>query len=194
MTGRAPTLDEVAREAGVSRSTASRAINGGERVSPKAQAAVDAAIARLGFQPNRAARALATAQTGSIALVIPEPDERFLTDPFLLGVLRGVNRGLADSEIQLVLLIAHEGQPPGRMASFLNAGHVDGAIVASPHRGDHIEETVRGSRPVVFIGRPFSSDGMSYVDVDNVEGGRVATQHLIDSDAAASGRSPGRWT
>lgn len=181
MTGRAPTLDEVAREAGVSRSTASRAINGGERVSPKAQAAVDAAIARLGFQPNRAARALATAQTGSIALVIPEPDERFLTDPFLLGVLRGVNRGLADSEIQLVLLIAHEGQPPGRMASFLNAGHVDGAIVASPHRGDHIEETVRGSRPVVFIGRPFSSDGMSYVDVDNVEGGRVATQHLIDS-------------
>ena len=46
----APTLDEVAQTAGVSRSTASRAINGGLRVSPEAQAAVDAAVAQLGYR------------------------------------------------------------------------------------------------------------------------------------------------
>lgn len=181
MSRSAPTLDEVAREAGVSRSTASRAINGGDRVSPTAQAAVDAAIARLGFSPNRAARALATQQAGSIALVIPEPDGLFLSDPFLLGVLRGVSRSLADTETQLVLLISHEHQKPGQMARYLRAGHVDGAIVTSPHRGDQIEESARGRRPVVFIGRPFDSDGLSFVDVDNVAGGRIGTQALIDA-------------
>ena len=53
-----PTLDDVAMTAGVSRSTASRAINGGLRVSPEAQAAVDDAVARLGYSPNRAGMSL----------------------------------------------------------------------------------------------------------------------------------------
>lgn len=181
MSRQTPTLDEVAREAGVSRSTASRAINGGHRVSPTAQAAVEDAIARLGFSPNRAARALATQQTDSIALVIPEPDELFLSDPFLLGVLRGVSGALSGTETQLVLLINHRHQPQGRMGRYLRAGHADGAIVVSPHRGDNVEEAMRGARPVVFIGRPFDSEGLSYVDVDNVAGGRLGTQVLIDA-------------
>src|SRR5687768_6829033 len=78
----APTLEEVAEVAGVSRSTASRTINGRLRVSPEAQAAVDGAVAQLGFTPNRAARSLVTRRSDSVALVIPEPDERVLTDPF----------------------------------------------------------------------------------------------------------------
>jgi DNA-binding LacI/PurR family transcriptional regulator len=90
-----PTLDDVAQAAGVSRSTASRAINGGLRVSPEAQAAVDDAVARLGYAPNRAARSLVTRRTDSIALVVPEPDQRILTDPFLSGTLAGVSEGLA---------------------------------------------------------------------------------------------------
>ncbi|HCX84811.1 MAG TPA: LacI family transcriptional regulator [Micrococcales bacterium] len=177
ISGRAPTLDEVAREAGVSRSTASRAINGGKRVSPTAQAAVDDAVQRLGFTPNPAARALATQQTGSVALVIPEPDDRFLNDPFLLGVLRGVSGALAVTELQLVLLISN--RTPGRLVRYLQAGHVDGAIIASPHRGDHLEEGLRGSRPIVFIGRPFEMNGLSFVDVDNVTGARLATEVLV---------------
>ena len=59
----APTLEEVALRAGVSRSTASRALNGGLKVSPVAQAAVDAAVAELGYTPNRAARSLVTRRT-----------------------------------------------------------------------------------------------------------------------------------
>lgn len=181
MADHAPTLDEVAKHAGVSRSTASRAINGGMRVSPAAQAAVEAAVATLGFTPNRAARALATAQTGSIALVIPEPDDLFLSDPFLLGVLRGVSGALSGTETQLVLLINHAHQPVGQMARYLRAGHVDGAIIASLHRGDGLEDDLRGLRHVVFIGRPFDSTGLTYVDVDNVEGARLATQVLMDA-------------
>ncbi|OZB88194.1 MAG: LacI family transcriptional regulator, partial [Microbacterium sp. 14-71-5] len=68
-----PTLEQVAAKAGVSRSTASRAINGGLRVSPEALLAVEAAVADLGYSPNRAARSLVTRRTDSIALVVPEP-------------------------------------------------------------------------------------------------------------------------
>ena len=178
--GVAPTLDDVAEAAGVSRSTASRAINGGERVSPTAQAAVDAAVARLGYAPNRAARSLVTRRTDSIALVVPEPDAKILTDPFLGGVLRGVNDALADTELQLVLLLARPGEQPGHLTRYLRSGHVDGAIVASHHRGDQLEvELAKDPLPVVFVGRPFDGGNMPYVDVDNTAGGHAAARRLV---------------
>ncbi|GAA1710718.1 LacI family DNA-binding transcriptional regulator [Isoptericola hypogeus] len=175
-----PTLDDVARTAGVSRSTASRAVNGGERVSPEAQSAVDDAVARLGYAPNRAARSLVTRRTDSIALVVPEPDARILTDPFLAGVLRGVSEGLTGTELQLVLLLARPGERPGHIARYLRSGHVDGVIVASHHEGDQIEpELIRSRMPAVFVGRPFDTQSLRFVDVDNAAGGAVATARLV---------------
>ena len=99
-----PTLDEVARIAGVSRATASRAINGGTRVSATAQRAVADAVRSLGYVPNPAARSLVTRRTDSVAVIVPEPDERVFSDPFFAGTLRGVNRVLATRDLQLVLL------------------------------------------------------------------------------------------
>ncbi len=179
----APTLDEVAQTAGVSRSTASRAINGGLRVSPEAQAAVDAAVAQLGYTPNRAARSLVTRRTDSIALVVPEPDERILTDPFLAGTMRGVSAALGGTDLQLVLLFARPDEQPGRIVRYLSSGHVDGAIVASHHRDDDLEEALLAARlPAVFVGRPFHpTPDLLYVDVDNVEGGRLAARRLVEA-------------
>ena len=178
------TLEEVAARAGVSRSTASRAINGGLRVSPEALASVERAVADLGYTPNRAARSLVTRRTDSIALVVPEPDERVLTDPFFAGVLSGVSASLADSDIQVVLVIARPGQAQ-RTARYLRNGHVDGAIVVSHHRDDELDRMLAGVHlPSVFVGRPLAANGeadlrLQYVDADNVEGGRLATQRLI---------------
>lgn len=178
----APTLDEVAAAAGVSRSTASRAINGGLRVSPEAQSAVDAAAAQLGYIPNRAARSLVTRRTDSIALVIPEPDERILSDPFIGATLRGVSAALTPSSKQLVLLIARPGESGGRISQYLRSGHVDGAVIVSHHREDGLEEAVLSAHiPAVFVGRPFRAENiLHYTDVDNVAGGRIATEHLIE--------------
>lgn len=177
----APTLDEVAQAAGVSRSTASRAINGGLRVSPEAQAAVDDAVARLGYTPNRAARSLVTRRTDSIALVVPEPDERILTDPFLAGTLRGVSAALSGTDLQLVLLIARPDEAATRIGRYLHSGHVDGAIITSHHREDRLERELEASHlPAVFVGRPFGENGLLYTDVDNLEGGRIATRRLVE--------------
>ena len=176
-----PTLDEVAAAAGVSRSTASRAINGGLRVSPAAQAAVDAAAKLLGYSPNRAARSLVTRRTGSIALVIPEPDERVLSDPFIGATLRGISAALTPSDKQLILLIVRPNESAGRISKYLGGGHVDGAVIVSHHRKDGLEDAVLGSCiPGIFVGRPFhAEDLLHYIDVDSIAGGRLATQHLI---------------
>jgi len=177
----APTLDQVAERAGVSRSTASRAINGGLRVSPEAQASVDAAVADLGYIPNRAARSLVTRRTSSVALVVPEPDERVLSDPYFASTIHGVNAALRDTDLQLVLVMARPEDIAIRTLRYLRGGHVDGAVVVSHHRNDVLADALyQSGLPTVFVGRPFGgSDHVHYVDVDNTGGGRMATEHLL---------------
>ena len=177
----APTLEEVAERAGVSRSTASRAINGGFKVSAAAQAAVDAAVAELGYTPNRAARSLVTRRTDSVALVVPEPDETVLNDPYFAGTLRGLSEALDPADIQLVLLMARRGEESQRTTRYLLSRHVDGAVVVSHHSDDALDQVLCESRlPCVFVGRPTSSAAhINYVDLDNEHGGRLATEHLI---------------
>jgi DNA-binding LacI/PurR family transcriptional regulator len=178
----APTLERVAARAGVSRSTASRAINGGLRVSPETQAAVDAAVADLGFAPNRAARSLATRRSDSIALVIPEPDELVLSDPFFAGVVNGLNSALRATDLQLVLVMARPTDVATRTLHYLRGGHVDGAVVVSQHRDDVLAaELYRAGVPAVFVGRPFEGGRpVRYVDVDNTGGGRLAGEYLVN--------------
>jgi DNA-binding LacI/PurR family transcriptional regulator len=180
--GQAPTLEEVARLAGVSRATASRAINGGNRVSPAAQAAVDAAVQSLGYSPNAAARSLVTRRTDSIGLVVPEPDERVFTDPFFVHTVRSVNRVLSARDLQLVLLLARPGDEERRMLRYLRRRHIDGTLVVSHHRSDRLADHLAAlALPCAFVGRPIdSADKVTYVDTDNVAGGRLATELLIE--------------
>ncbi|HWJ82288.1 MAG TPA: LacI family DNA-binding transcriptional regulator [Nocardioides sp.] len=180
--GQAPTLDEVARLAGVSRATASRAINGGNRVSPAARAAVDAAVESLGYTPNPAARSLVTRRTDSIGLVVPEPDERVFTDPFFVHTLRSVNRVLSARDLQLVLLLAKPGDEERRMLRYLRGRHIDGVLVVSHHRSDRLADHLAAlAIPCAFVGRPIDgADKVPYVDTDNVAGGRLATELLVE--------------
>ncbi|WP_236650398.1 LacI family DNA-binding transcriptional regulator [Kutzneria albida] len=176
-----PTLDEVARVAGVSRSTASRAINGQVYVSAKAREAVTNAVASLGYSPNLLARSLATKRTNSIALVLSERGDTVLADPFFARVLRGVHAGLSGSGMQLVLLMAQDEQAQGELGQYLCAGHVDGALVVSLHGDDPLPDQLASSGlPVVLLGRPLAKVDVPYVDADNSTGGELAAAHLVE--------------
>ena len=191
--GGSVTLDEVARAAGVSRATASRAINGGNRVSPSARQAVDEAVRRLGYTPNHAARSLVTRRTDSVAVVVPEPDQRVFADPFFARTLSAVNRVLAERDLQLVLLLARPGEDDARLLRYLGGGHVDGVIVVSHHRSDGLADRLAElSLPATFVGRPWSSaDRLSFVDTDNVMGGRIATERLVERGCTRIGTIAG---
>ncbi len=183
-TGR-PTLEEVARVAGVSRATVSRVINSSPKVSPEVQRVVEAAIAELNYVPNRAARSLVARATMSIALVGPVDAHPFFGDPYLADIVQGISARLDDSDYVLNLQLTHPSSPSEKTRRYLLGGNVDGALVVSHHSGDHFLASIGQSLPVVFGGRPLDAEGDPgrptdyYVDVDNRLGAVQGTRHLI---------------
>jgi len=177
----APTLEEVAALAGVSRSTVSRVVNNSPKVKDDAVIAVQRAIDELGYVPNRAARSLASRRTQVLALVVPESTAKVFADPFFASVVQGVALTLAETEYTLNMVFASEAAPE-KTRRYLLGGNVDGALVVSHHSGDHSYARLGNSLPIVFGGRPLEDDeGHSFfVDVANVDGARTVTQHLID--------------
>ncbi|GAA0805477.1 LacI family transcriptional regulator [Spirilliplanes yamanashiensis] len=177
---RRPTIDQVARHAGVGRGTVSRVINGSAHVSDEARAAVHAAVAELGYVPNRAARALVTDRTDSIAIVVSETGERFFAEPFFGLIVRAIGAALNDAEQQLILITAGSPAERARLEHYLTRQHVDGAVLLSLHGDDplpgQLEE--RGIA-TVRVGRPPAGAGGGYwVDADNEGGSRQAVAHL----------------
>jgi DNA-binding LacI/PurR family transcriptional regulator len=174
------TLEEVAHLAGVSRATVSRVVNGSPRVSPDVRTDVQAAIDRLGYVPNRAARSLVTRRSDSIAVVITEPSGRLFSDPFFPRLLRGISSELAARDRQLILLMPDSAPDESRTAEYLTAGHVDGAVLVSLHADDPLPARLTAAGiPVVLVGRPPKGTAASFVDVDNREGAQTAVAHLI---------------
>ena len=178
----APTLERVAAESGVSRSTVSRVVNGSPKVRPEVVEAVNAAIERLNYVPNRAARSLASRQTYAIALLVPERVMTFFNDPFFASVVQGITAGMEDSDYILNLLVS-SSDPTRKTRRYLRGGNVDGAFVVSHHAADRDLADLCDIMPVVFGGRPALPDlaACHYVDIDNVQGARTAVEHLVVS-------------
>ena len=186
----APTLEDVARVAGVSRATVSRVVNGGNLVAKDTTEAVRLAIAELAYQPNRAARSLVTRRTGVIAVVVPETDERVFTDPFFPQAYHGALQAFQGSDVQVVLAMAQPGDSASRMVRYLESGHVDGAIIVSHHGPDLGRALANSWQPVVFVGDP-EAPGHYYTDLDNRLAAEVATKHLISRGAKRIGSITG---
>jgi DNA-binding LacI/PurR family transcriptional regulator len=180
-----PTLDAVAARAGVGRGTVSRVVNGSPQVSPEARAAVQAAIAELGYVPNRAARALVTQRTDSVALVVSESEERVFGEPFFAGIVRGISSGLLETSMQLWLAMAQSPAERERVEHHLTSQHVDGALLLSLHDDDPLPGLLeQRGLPTVLGGRPArmlqsDADAAYFVDVDNAGGARQAVEYLI---------------
>lgn len=174
------TLEEVARMAGVSRATSSRVVNASLKVNPDARRAVEEAIARLGYVPNRAARSLMTRRSDSIGVIIPTPNARLFGDPFFLLFLNGIGTALALRDFHLLLLIAQSGEEEKRLEQYVAAGHIDGVVLTALHGEDPLPERLaaRGV-PVVVNGRGPRGARASYVDADSRGGAAAATAHLL---------------
>jgi DNA-binding LacI/PurR family transcriptional regulator len=175
-----PTLEQVAALAGVSRATVSRVVNGSPKVSPGVRAQVERAVAKLGYVPNRAARSLVTRRADSVALVVSEPRARFFSEPFFAGMVRGVSAALAETGVQLLLLIAQDLPDRRRLQRYVVGGHVDGVLLASLHGDDPLPGALeRAGVPAVLVGRPARPALASYVDADNRGGAGKAVAHLV---------------
>lgn len=179
--GQRPTLEAVAELAGVGRGTVSRVVNGAPGVSAKARAAVETAITKLNYIPNPAARSLVTSRTDCVALVIPESESRLAAEPYFSAVIRGVSTELADTEMQLLLILVRDRRELDRLTRFAAARRVDGVLLVSIHDDDPLPGLLEEMRmPTVLAGRRSPDESLSHVHSDNVGGAATAVRHLID--------------
>jgi DNA-binding LacI/PurR family transcriptional regulator len=178
---RPPTIHDVAREAGVSRGTVSRVLNGGHNVSPAALEAVNAAIRRTGYVVNRHARSLITGRSDSVGFLLTEPQERFFEDPNFNVLLSGCTKALAAHDIPLLLMIAGDEAERRRITRYITSGHVDGVLLVSSHSGNPVAEQLeRAEVPVVACGEPLGLDRhIAYVAVDERGGAHQMVRHLV---------------
>jgi DNA-binding LacI/PurR family transcriptional regulator len=177
---RRPTLNAVAALAGVGRGTVSRVINGSPKVSDRSRAAVQRAIDELGYIPNRAARSLVTQRTDSVALVVPEAQNRLFSEPYFSGIIRGVSAGLAGAGMQLLLVLVRDEKEYARLATYLSAQRVDGVLMMAVHSDDTLPDRLEElSVPTVLAGRRGDGEPLGHVRADNGGGARSAVEHLL---------------
>lgn len=194
------TIFDVAAEAGVSRGTVSRVLNGEPYVSATAREAIEAAIVKVGYVRNTAARNLATQSSGAVALIVHEPHSVFLEDPNIGAILLGTNTALSDADYQLVSLVIDTERDTDRVIGYLGGGFVDGAIVVSAREDDPISHALQRLHiPTVLVGRPRSAPDLPSVSIDNRGAARAITERLLATGrtrigmiAAALDRDSGR--
>jgi DNA-binding LacI/PurR family transcriptional regulator len=175
---KAVTIRDVAREAGVSVATASRALNDNQVVNAQTRARILAVMKELGFTPSPAARRLSLGRTLTVGVVVS-----FLTRPQAAERLRGVDAVLADSEFDLVIYNVESVTKRDHYLNTLTDSHrTDGLLVMSlPPPPEAIPVLTRSPVPVVFIDVHTSSvAAMPRVIGDDVSGGAMAARHLLE--------------
>jgi DNA-binding LacI/PurR family transcriptional regulator len=184
-----PTLESVARVAGVSRATVSRVINGIRNVDPQLREVVQRAVEATGYVPNQAARSLVTRRTGSIALVVSEAEHRafdgpFLgqvfTDPFFGRVLTGLFNFLRPRGIHPVLMLIDTDEARTQLVNGLRNGHFDGVALVSLSARDPLPRLLAESGlPAASLFRPAEPIPLSYVDIIAQPAVQLAADHLV---------------
>lgn len=179
------TIKDVAIEAGMSRGTVSRVVNGERYVSDEARIAIEAAIAKVGYAPNTAARNLVMQRTQAVGFIVHEPHSLFLEDPNIGQIMLGANAALSRADYQMVCLVIDSERDSDRVARYLSGGFVDGVVVVSARENDSIAKVIENlALPVAFVGTPPDSRRLPYVGIDNKNSARLITERLL-----ASGRS-----
>lgn len=173
-------LEDIAKIAGVSRSTVSRVINNQPNVSEDTRRRVLSVIEEHNFRPNIAARALVTQQTRVLSVVIPKAVSDTFTDPYFPTLIQGAMSAANQQEYAVMLWIGNATEDEERFFQrILSNSLFDGIIVASALTDDPLRLWLqRAGFPYVFIGAP-QDESLNYVDVDNVQAGQAAVSHLI---------------
>jgi len=181
---RPATIDEVARRAGVSKSTVSKHLNGVPYVSDQAAERIREAIAELDFRPNQLARGLATNRTGSLAVVIPS-----ITNPFYPDLVAAIDSEASRRGYDLILVST--GADPQREQSLvenLRRKRVDGLLFATARVNDReLTRLLDAGDKIVMVSRHLEGVAADYVIPDNHAGAVMATRHLINLGHRAIG-------
>jgi DNA-binding LacI/PurR family transcriptional regulator len=176
------TIADIARVAGVSKSTVSRALNDSPLIGAETKHRIREVARQHDFQMNDAARRLSLKQSHAVALVTYEYKAEFsVPDAFMLEIMSGISTGLhANGFDLLVIQVAPSDTDWARR--YLESGRVDGFIMLSGScTPDHIGTLVDMQAPFIIWGVPPGMHEYCSVSGDSFAGGRIATEHLLRS-------------
>jgi LacI family transcriptional regulator len=165
------TARDVARVAGVSVSTVSRALAKPDEVAPHTRAKVLETARGMGYQPNLAARGLVTGRTGTIGLIVPD-----LENPFFASVTKGVQSKARASGYAVIIADSDEDPSQEEELARSLSKQVDGLVMCSPRAPQSVIAELALECPLVLINRKCGD--VPTVTIDNLEGVRQAMVHL----------------
>lgn len=168
------TIRDVARAAGVSIATVSRALHKSHLVAPDTREGVRAAADRLHYSPHRGARSLITSRTQTIGVLLPD-----LYGEFFSEVIRGIDQTAQSAGYHCLLSSARHGGPTLEAALRSMRGRVDGLVLMSPEfNGDLSKRALPSGFPVVLLNCPPSDTPHDSLTVANYEGAHAMVRHL----------------
>jgi LacI family transcriptional regulator len=175
------TLEDIAKKAGVSRSTVSRVINNQPSVRDDVRKRVMGVIQSTGFHPNAAARTLVSQRSNMIGLVLPRSVSSFFADPYYPRLTQGIAQACNQYSLTLGLFLVSTREDEEKIIPrILRNGYLDGILMQSGQVDDPlIDRLIESGIPLVIAGRPPVSKCVSYIDVDNVAASFGAVSHLI---------------
>lgn len=181
---RPPTSSEVARHAGVSRTTVSFVLNGvlDQGISDATRDRVLASAAALGYEPNAAARSLAGGVTGTVALVVPKAEHLYV-DAFLGQLVASVNDACHRHGLKLLIeSTGDEGREPGSFVQLVRSRRIDGLIVAHLRTSEieHLRRLRDSGIPLVVFGCDLpDAERYQTMGDDTWRSARMAVRHLL---------------
>lgn len=174
------TIADLARLAGVSKSTVSRALNDSPLIGEETKAKIRALARQHNFQINAPARRLSMKQSRTIAFVTHAYHKDFsVADLFGLEIMGGISSGLSNRDYDL--LVIHVDPYDTKWAhQYYDTGRVDGFILMTATRKqNHVKALLEIGAPFIIWGLPQPRQKYCSVSGDNLTGGRLATEHLL---------------
>ena len=170
-----PTIKDVARVAGVSVATVSRALNGADNVLPGTRQRIQDAARDLRFTPSGAARSLITRRTDTIGALLPD-----LYGEYFSELIRGIDQAARARGLHLLVSSSHGDADEAAAALRAMNGRVDGLLVMSPHAdADFLQHNLPVGLPAVLINTGAELPGHARFVVDNYGGALAMTRHLV---------------
>ena len=167
------TIVDVAKLAGVTPTTVSRVINNRGYISEKTRNKVNEAMDQLGYQPNEIARSLTKQKSNTIGVIVPH-----ISHPYFAKLISNLENEAAKSGYKIILCNSKEkAEKEKQYLDMCKSNRVAGIILCSGNVESNKINT--GNIPVVLLEKNFE-EGKLGIQCDNYQGGKLATEHLID--------------